>query len=413
MTVDPGTTRVIKAPPGTGAWRLSGFDGLEISARMRVPTAAADYQGEEVPLLDSDNVHPANSTAIVQSLLAAHGYLTDFALWNASKANMRCEASVHLANGTQIGPGLRDPRRSALAHLVRERGGGGGGPRPGLAGPHRHDLRSGLLRLLAHRQSADRLSRDPHRGEQHRGRSAERRLHAGSAASTAGSAAAAEQRPAPPPPPPGDGGGRPATQASEYRRNGTFFTVTNGERAQILNMPVQANVIFSEFRVSYDFHHGGWNRGLPDGIHNCGYITRGGWSGDVFMLVTTRGPNRNLVRQEITVDLPKNSISMKTVNAKLDPGSDYHVEYSYSHKRRSWHLVINEFGGGTVVDVSGPTTGPINTKDGLGRSSSPTRPPPRTSPASAGRSATCWWSGSRSERSVSDGSFVASRAVRR
>ena len=104
VTVDPGTTRVIKAPPGIGTWRLSGYEGLEISARMRVPTAAADFQGEEVPLLDSDNVHPANSRVIVQSLLAAHGYLTDFALWNAAKANMRCEASVNLANGTKIGP---------------------------------------------------------------------------------------------------------------------------------------------------------------------------------------------------------------------------------------------------------------------------------------------------------------------
>jgi hypothetical protein len=83
------------------------------------------------------------------------------------------------------------------------------------------------------------------------------------------------------------------------------------------------------------------------------------------MLVTTRGPNRNLVRQEITVDLPRNSISQKTVNARLNPGSDYHVDYTYNHKQRKWHLVINEFGGGTVVDVSGPTTGPIATKGGL------------------------------------------------
>jgi hypothetical protein len=104
VTIDPGTTRVINAPPGTGTWRLSGFEGLEISARMRVPTSTPGYQGEEVPILDTDNVHPANSTAIVQSMLAVHGYLSDFALWNASKSTARCEASVHLVNGTQIGP---------------------------------------------------------------------------------------------------------------------------------------------------------------------------------------------------------------------------------------------------------------------------------------------------------------------
>ncbi len=198
VTVDPRTTRVIKAPPGKGTWRLSGFDGLEISARMRVPTAVADYQGEEVPLLDSDNVHPANSKAIVQSLLAAHGYLTDFALWNAAKVNARCEATVHLANGAQIGPAFLIHVAPLSLTLFENVAAVAVIPDPGLAGPHQHDLRSRLLRLLAHGQSADRLPGDPHRGEQHRRRAAQRRLHAGSAAAAAGSAAA-EQRPAPAP----------------------------------------------------------------------------------------------------------------------------------------------------------------------------------------------------------------------
>jgi hypothetical protein len=71
------------------------------------------------------------------------------------------------------------------------------------------------------------------------------------------------------------------------------------------------------------------------------------------------------VRQEITVDLPRNEISQKTVNARLEPGSDYHVDYTYNHKQRRWNLVITQIGGGVVVDMQGPTTGPIATKGGL------------------------------------------------
>ncbi len=362
VTVDPLSTRVIKAPPGTGVWRLSGFEGLEISARMRVPTAAADYQGVQVPLLDSENVHPANSTAIVQSLLAAHGYLTDFALWNAAAVNARCEASVHLANGTQIGPDFLIHVAPLSLTLFENVAAVAVVPaqvsqvRINMTCDQRFFVFSRTVNpqtgYLAIHTSASSI---------------------GDGLPTAGATPTPTPPPPapppnsgpPPPPPPGGGNARPATQRQEFRRNGHFYTVTNGDRALILNMGVEANVIFSEFKVSYDFHHDGWNRGAPDGIHNCGYITRGGWTGDVFMLVTARGPNKSLVRQEITVDLPRNEISQKQLNVRLEPGADFHVDYTYNHKARKWHLLITQHGGGVVVDMSGPTTGPIWTKGGL------------------------------------------------
>ena len=125
VTIDPGATRVIKAPPGTGTLAAQ---------RLR---RARDQRAHASPDPDrrlSGRGGPVSSTAttcirrtrrrIVQSMLAAHGYLSDFALWNASKATARCEASVHLVNGTPDRPGLPDPRRSALAHAVRQRGRG-------------------------------------------------------------------------------------------------------------------------------------------------------------------------------------------------------------------------------------------------------------------------------------------------
>jgi hypothetical protein len=362
VTVDPGTTRVVKAPPGTGLWRLAGHDGLEISARMRVPTGTPDYQGEEVPILSSDSVHAANSTVVVQSILAAHGYLSDYALFNASKSLARCEASVHLVGGQQVGPEFAihvAPLSLTLFENV-------------AAVAVIPDQVSQVRINMSCDQAFFVFTRtvNPQTGYLAIHTAAS---NIGDGLPNAGATPTPTNPPPPPPnatpqpPPPGGSNPQPATQLVRFRRDGEFYTVTNGDRARILSMSTQANVIYSEFKVSYDFNHGGWNKGQPDGIHNMGYITRGGWSGDVFMLVTGRGPNRNLVRQEITVDLPKNSISQNQVGARLNPNTDYHVDYTYNHKARRWRLVINEIGGGVVVDMSGPTTGPIWTKGGTWR----------------------------------------------
>jgi hypothetical protein len=83
----------------------------------------------------------------------------------------------------------------------------------------------------------------------------------------------------------------------------------------------------------------------------------------VFTLITARGPSKNIVRNEITVDLPKNDVSQKAVGANLQAGTTYHVDYLYNHKARKWRVLITS-GGGTAVDFNGPTTGPVWTKNG-------------------------------------------------
>jgi hypothetical protein len=358
INVDPGATRVIKGPPGTGLWRLSGHAGLQLSARMKVPTGVSLHQGVEVPILSSDNLHPANSTVLVQSLLAAHGYLTDYALFNAGTASARCQAAVYLVNGARIGPEFTLHVAPLSLNLFEN---------------------VAAVAVIPDQVSNVRISMTCDKDFFVFSRTVNPQtgylaIHTAATSIAEGlpdpkapppppPPPPPNSNPPPPPPPPNSGPPPTAGQVARFRRDGHFYTATNGNPALVMGMPVPADVIYSEFKVSYDFRLAAWNKGTPDGIHNIGYITRGGWSGDVFMLITARGPGRNLVRAEITVDLPKNSITQKTVNARLEPGTLYHLDYTYNHKARKWQVTISQ-GGAVVVNFSGPTTGPIWTKGG-------------------------------------------------
>jgi len=360
IEIAPGSTRIVNAPPGIGLWRLQGFAGLQISARMRVATASPNHEGAPMPVLSTETVHAAGTTVLVQSLIAVEGYLSDVGLFNAGEDGARCEAEVVLSNGIQVGPtfALHVP---PLSFMLFENV-----PPPAPAGLVAMDVHV----AMSCDQDFAILSRtiNPQTGYL--------AIRTGSIAMADGLPTPGSNTPPPPPPPPPpgtppppppppDNPPPPAGQTVRFSRNGQFFTPTAGNPAMIMSMPLPADVIYSQLTISFDVRHGGWYRQQIDGIHNLLYMTRGGWSGDVFALITARGPNRNLVRNEITVDLPKQQISQKQVNANLQPGTTYHVEYSYNHKNgRKWEVRITAAGGGVVANFSGPTTGPIWTKGG-------------------------------------------------
>jgi hypothetical protein len=105
ILVAPKSTRIVAAPAGVGLWRLEGQAGLQIGARLRIP-GGVSRQGEAVPVLNSVNVHPADATVEVQSLVGASGHLSDIGLFNAGDQVAVCEARVSRVDGAQIGPTL-------------------------------------------------------------------------------------------------------------------------------------------------------------------------------------------------------------------------------------------------------------------------------------------------------------------
>jgi hypothetical protein len=347
--VVPGATRVIVAPQGIGVWRLKGHAGLQLSARLRVPGASSQHQGDAVPIMSADTVHPAGATVEVQSLIAASGYLSDFGLWNAGQAQARCEARVRLANGTQVGPSFVLSVAPLSFNLFEKV------PTNLVAGSQASDVRVSM--------TCDQpffvLGRtvNPQTGYVS--------IHTGATPFSAGLPDPGSSPPPPPPPPPPPTGNAPpaATQMESFTRPGTFFTATVAVPSLLYELPVTPNVAFSELALSFDFVHGGWDPVAPQSVMNVAYLTRGAFTGDVFALITARGPAKNVVRNEITVDLPQGVVAGKVAGASLQPGTKYHVDYVYRPAAERWTLTISN-SLGPVVNLQGFTSGPVWTRNG-------------------------------------------------
>ncbi len=135
---------------------------------------------------------------------------------------------------------------------------------------------------------------------------------------------------------------------------GDFFTPRRGDDKRRVEIPVSKNVEFGSFEIELDFFHGGWFRLLPSGIHNIIWVTRTGkFSGDTVCFVTTRGPNRNLVRNEVNANLPRNVSTKVTQNVLLQEQTLYRLLYSYNGRTGAISLTIHEvISGREVVNIA-------------------------------------------------------------
>jgi hypothetical protein len=226
--VAPNTTRIITAPTGIGLLRIKGYSGLQISARLRVPNGSSQLQGDAVPVLNTDNAIPANTTVETASLLAATGYLGDFGLFNASDQSANCSARVLLADGTQVGPSfllLVAPLSFNLYERV---------PSSLVGGAQVSNARV----TMRCDQRFFVLSRtvNPQTGYVS--------IHTASTGIARGLPDPGSTPTPPPPPPPGNT--PPAASALEtFTRPGSFYTPSDAQPELLLELPVTPNVAFS------------------------------------------------------------------------------------------------------------------------------------------------------------------------
>jgi len=138
-------------------------------------------------------------------------------------------------------------------------------------------------------------------------------------------------------------------EAECFELPGDIFVSTRSNSKRQIPVPVTKNAQFGQLVVDFDFVHGGWDSILPDGIHNIGYLTRtGGYSSHTYMFITTRGPNRNFVRAEVTVDLARGANIKWSQPVVLIPGTRYHARYEYNHNG-AIILTVTEVSSGRQV----------------------------------------------------------------
>ncbi len=344
--VAPNGTRVIVGPSGVGVWRLKGYAGLQLSARLRIPGGATQQQGDAVPILSADNAIPANTAVETSSLIAANGYLNDFGLFNAGEQPAHCDARVVLADGTQVGPFfalLVAPLSFTLYERV---------PSSLVGGVQVANARV----TMRCDQRFFVLSRtvNPQTGYVS--------IHTASTAIARGFPDPGSPPPPPPPPPPPGNSPPAATTLERFTRPGAFYTPTTVQPQLLLELPVTPNVAFKSLSLSFKLHHGGWNPANTEAVMNLAYLTRGDFTGDVFASITARGPDRNVVRNEITVDLPQGQQLSRSKTVFLEPGQDYGIDYLYDWTAGTFTLTVSD-ALGPIKFISGPTTGPVWTKN--------------------------------------------------
>lgn len=150
---------------------------------------------------------------------------------------------------------------------------------------------------------------------------------------------------------------------------GIFHTVSGNNPTKIYNAAVPTGTTFSSLTLDFDFVFSGWWAANPSGEHNFFWVNRGGfvapntypaWTNNVFGYANARGPTRNRVTLVYNVGLGPNSTEFITANAGLQPGTLYHISYTYDHPRRLVDLRVTS-GGALVAQIVGTTTGPIAT----------------------------------------------------
>jgi hypothetical protein len=344
--VAPTTTRVVTGPSGLGLWRLKGYAGLQLSARLRVPGGVSQQQGDAVPILSSDNLVPANTTVETSSLIAAAGFVSDVGVFNGGEQPANCSARVILSQGNQVGPSfllILPPLSFNVFDNV---------PSSLVGGAQVSNVRVSMhcdqkFFVLARTINAQTGYVSIHTASTAIGRG----LPDPGTAPT----------PTPPPPPPGNSP-PPATALESFTRPGSFYTPSAAEPQLLFQLPVTPNVAFSKLALSFEVEHGGWNPVLPDGVMNIAYLTRGDFTGDVFASITVRGPNRNVLRNGITVDLPQNQEISRSKNVVLQPGTVYRFDYLYDWPGGAFTLTISDDLGPLRI-ITGPATGPVWTKN--------------------------------------------------
>ena len=346
--VAPGTTRVVVGPGGVGLWRLKGFAGLQISARLRVPGGASQQQGDAVPIFSLDNAIAANTTVETTSLLAANGFRSDVGLFNAGEVAANCTARVVLADGTQVGPifGLIVPPLSfSLYEQI---------PAAFIGSAQVSNARL----TMRCDQKFFVLSRtlNPTTGYVSFHTAATAIAHG---FPDPGDRADADSEPHPPAPATRR---RPRPRSRPSPGPGAFFTPSAAQPELLLVPVVTPNVSFRSLAMSFKLNHGGWNPVNPEAVLNLAYLTRGDFNGDVFASITARGPGRNVVRNEITIDLPAGQGLSRAKTVILEPGEQYDFDYVYDWTAGTFTLTVSDDLGPFKI-ISGPVTGPVWTQN--------------------------------------------------
>ncbi len=329
----------VAADGASGLLEVTAAPQLAVRAQLQSLIDGEVVDEDALPVVSSENLIEAGLSSQLVPLSHAGNDVTDLILLNLGFEAATCTVAVFQPNGTPLGNAatlqLKALSMRRFEDILATLG----------------DTRVGAARALVscnQKYYAMAMTTDVQTGQL-------------SVITPAASGSSTLEPPGtePPPPPPGEC----PTGAECFTPLTGSFIPSRSNPNQRFQIPVTKNVEFNQLVVQLDVTHGGWYSRLPDGIHNFFYLTRtGGYSSHTFGFVTARGPNRNFVRNEYTVDLPRGQNLKFTQPVVLVPGTSYRVRYVYDFPARQFTLVFTNLATGQqVVNITGAVSRRIRT----------------------------------------------------
>ena len=120
-----------------------------------------------------------------------------------------------------------------------------------------------------------------------------------------------------------------ANQLYCYQAEGLFHAPNRGNEKMILRLPVVAAVNARAVQVMFDVTVGPWNTRNRSGAHGLLWMHRGKFRSNTLGNINALGPNKNQVKFNQNIGLPKGSVTNASTGFAFQQGHTYRIYYGY------------------------------------------------------------------------------------
>ncbi|HEV2853587.1 MAG TPA: hypothetical protein VHC97_12355 [Thermoanaerobaculia bacterium] len=334
-SVPAGRTTVLTGLGAQGKVRLLEVDAnpqMSIEARMISTPPNGQTSVSPVPVISSDNLFEAGTTAVLLGLLRddVNGSNTSLGVVNLGQQGSQCDIRLFRADGSQI---------ATTATLTFSP----------LSMRYFTDA-FGLLRELRVADARIQVTCtqpfyafgtvfNPANGQM---------IFVTPSASGASTLTV-----------PGGGSsqGPGSSTGTVFSLPGTFHTATTSNPKRQISVPLQSDLSLKRLVLDMDFVPGPWNREKVPGNHAIVWLYREKFRGNTIANVNAFSPSKSTLKAAQNINLGPGATTQDESGVPWEQGKRYHLRYTYDAEHQTISVVLSS-GGATIKTLSYPGTAP-------------------------------------------------------
>lgn len=337
MGLSPRETELLTDFAGSGARRgileIVADMEVSISSRLvRVVSGQPTGSGTEVPVLTSENLQPAATSAALQGWRRDGQYATDFYVLNLDHSAASCQITVYQRSGVQITTQTLPVKPLSLQYFDDVLN---------LLGENNRDDVSAMVScnrsFHAFAMTVDKASGDL------------------AYIPPSGTGASLLTPPNGIDPPPAFN----CPSGAIFRKDSAFHRPTPGKEARRFEIPTPTGQVYTRIEVDVDFTPDDWAN-PADGNHAVFWLNRTErWASNVFGYVNVFGPNKNFGKISTNAGFAPGAQlrAHKTKEVVFEKGVTYHVNYVFDTNLRLMEAIFTTGTGTADEQEVGRATG--------------------------------------------------------